>query len=50
MTFPVTDSAKSDEGGNEYLKAIAKAKKAKPIVSEYSYAEKDVILYSEFDC
>jgi multifunctional beta-oxidation protein len=41
-----TGSSKS-EGSNEFLTAIAQAKKAKPQVSEYSYAEKDVILYSE---
>jgi hypothetical protein len=45
MTFRAIGPKKSE--GNEYLNAIAQAKKAKPQASEYVYAEKDVILYSE---
>jgi hypothetical protein len=47
MTFRAAGSEKSKGGNSEILNAIAQAKKAKPQVSEYTYAEKDVILYSE---
>ena len=47
MTCPATGSEKSEGGNSEILNAIAQAKKAKPQVSEYTYTDKDLILYSE---
>lgn len=44
----LSQSAKKDSGeGGEYLKKIEEAKKAKAEGTEYTYDERDVILYSE---
>ena len=39
--------SQSSQGGKQYLQAIERAKKAKPEGTEFSYNDRDVILYSK---
>jgi hypothetical protein len=50
--FSTIDSEPQEEYKNEYLKAIAEAKKETGPESEFVFDDKDVLLYSmfSFDC
>jgi hypothetical protein len=41
------DSSQKEPAGNEYLKAIAEAKKLDGLPTEYVFDDRDVILYSK---